>query len=198
MPTRHKLLSKRSWLNPALMGRAISQPAGVEIIFERRVGRDSLSLHPKRARRQHGDLALPEIAAASVMHRRFGPVVANDGPAARRLALFEIREDMRVGKAQAHRRRVRARDFPKPGARLPQDRGSRGGNEQSSCTSQQESRICLHAPQLTTRFLKNQDTSSSAIGKLCEQKAQSTRMSPSSPTIASRSSAGKRAITDRT
>jgi hypothetical protein len=37
-----------------------------------------------------------------------------------------------------------------------------------------------------------------SIAKLDEQKAQSTVISPFSPTIASRSSAGKRAITERT
>ena len=36
------------------------------------------------------------------------------------------------------------------------------------------------------------------IAKLDEQNAQSTVISPSSPTIASRSSAGNRAITERT
>ena len=40
--------------------------------------------------------------------------------------------------------------------------------------------------------------SADALAKVEEQKAQSTRITPSSPTIASRSSAGKRAITERT
>jgi len=37
-----------------------------------------------------------------------------------------------------------------------------------------------------------------SMAKLDEQKAQSTRIIPSSPTISSRSSAGNRAITERT
>ena len=49
-----------------------------------------------------------------------------------------------------------------------------------------------------SRKSSDQATSSSAIGKSVAQKAQSTRINPSSPTIASRSSSGKRAMTDFT
>src|SRR5439155_16878522 len=126
---------------------------------------------------------------------------------------LELGERGNVGDALAQRRlgSRNAADFPQARLRLGEQqrplgcgqaqhgRGARGHDYGESQPGHRARSITARSMIGNDKFWRRAQASSpGSIAKVDEQKAQSTRMKPSSPTIASRSSAGKRAITDRT
>lgn len=205
MPNPALALHNRAWLNARLMARAIPKPPRLECVVERRAVGNSLGLHPQRSRSEQREDAFPEGAVrAGIAYRRRRRAVSNDVPGAVSAAMLELGERFDLADAQLDRRRSRPADFPLARLRRRQHRGRRSSGENrqdaNSCDSPRLSSESVHAQQFNTNRLpqNDQDTSSSANAKLCEQNSQSTRIIPSFPAMASRSSAGNRAMTERT
>ena len=190
--------------------RAIVDPARLENIVERETVRDALRRDSQRSRRQHGDLAVPEPRpAAAIFDLRRASRVFDHPCATAPRAMLEPRERRHVCHALANGRPSswRPADLPQPRLGLSKRRWtrSRGQRERdgNSASGQDKGFDASHEHPFSQRALtavygRFQAISLGSIAKLDEQKAQSTRITPSSPTIASRSSAGNRAITERT
>ena len=139
------------------MGRAISDAARLECIFERRVGGNSLGRDPKRARSDQGEVALPEIATGACVVDRCGrTAVADHLLAAIGAAVLELRQGQRIGYAQPHRSAPVPLDLPQAALRLRQRLRARGSGE---CNGGQgrdyadKTQITLHLPLLSTILL---------------------------------------------
>ena len=133
MPNPAQALPTRYWLNAALMGRAISDPARLERIFERRVVRNSLRFDPHRPRSHDSDVALAEPpSGAAVMDRRGGRGFANHVARAFAATMLELGKGRGIGDAEQHGRLVRPADFPLAPGQLSKDGRGRSRRCQSA------------------------------------------------------------------
>ena len=193
---------------------AVADPVRLQHVIERQPAGDALGADPQRTRRDHLDFAMPEPFAAAA--------IVDGGRAARSLehlggaigpAMFEPGECRNVRNALVKRRfgSRSAADFPQAGCAWPSD----GGSAATAVTAAARPAAAAARIRIARRVIARafttspvttvsgksalaQESSLGWIAKLDEQKAQSTVISPSSPIIASRSSAGNRAITERT
>ena len=182
--------------------------------MERQVAGDALGFDPQRARREQRHLRLAEAAVrAGVVDDRLGRRCRRSPTRVQlALAMLELGQHDRRRHADAasalcagrarltshsppDRRRERARQRRlRPAAAA--DKRSRPTRADSNATSHHAS----HLPRTSlteSNFLCSSGQLRARSGSSVAQNAQSTRIMPSSPTIAARSSGGKRAITDR-
>jgi len=197
-------------LNDALMARCcrtIRDSPCLKHIVEGQSARDSLSLDPHRTRRKHGHLAVAEAGASAAVVDFDEVARVPEGPCTATIrSMLEPGHHRCVRHALPDRAsRLRAADLPKPALDLVKRRRRLGRAERNcggTCRRKQKESASHARPFTTSRLTagtaKNQASSPGSIAKVDEQKAQSTRIIPSSPTIASRSSTGKRAMTERT
>jgi hypothetical protein len=220
VPTPARLPFTIDWLNAALMARrsaagTVVDAARLQHITERKPCRDALSIDAERPGCDHIDLGTAETgASAAICDDRRVRAVADHLGRAILSAMLELGERCDIGDALPQRSRAswKTADFPQPSLSLRKSRRLCRGHQGQNTGSTGEQTKCESGPFhgkrafTTDRFpIGNgirgtcaQVNSLGSIAKLDEQKAQSTRITPSSPTIACRSSSGKRAITDRT
>src|SRR5689334_11639548 len=196
--------------------RAVAHAARLKHVAERQLVRDSLRVDPQRSRGDRIHLASSEARiAAAIFEHRGRPAVGDRFQRAGLSPMLELGERGNVGDALAERS-LGARstaDLPQARLRLrphgrPRGRGNRDSAGKAREGEKGESLPSHRGDVFTTGTLPigNEKLHSGSlpanslgsIAKLDEQNAQSTRMNPSSPTIASRSSSGKRAMTERT
>src|SRR6266550_8708637 len=207
---------RRQWLNGALMAKGglpawtIPDAPRLQHIVERQAVGDALGLDPQRARGDDVDLASPEPGtAAAVGDDRRRAVFGDDVARAHAVPVLELGQqgDIAIAFANGRLGARHAAELPQArhGLRQP-GRIQRRAQRQARCSKSNRDSQDLHPSHdrpfitlpLTVGYGNHSDSSRGSIAKLDEQNSQSTRINPSSPTIASRSSAGNRAITERT
>ena len=92
-------------MRPSGQSGAIADPTRLNYIVEWQGVGDSLRLDPDRARRDQGHAALAKPACdASVANDGCGRGIADDDSGALAAAMFELRQDGRIGEAKPGRR----------------------------------------------------------------------------------------------